>query len=521
MNVTHKQPITVDFLVIGGGIAGLRAAIALSDHGRVLVVNKGDGCSALAQGGVAVALDEAGDGHQHLEDTLRAGKGECDPETVSLMVAEGPARIADLVSWGARFDRNQEGGYALAQEAAHSRRRILRAGGDATGKELVRALVLEVSKRPSVAVLNGHFVSQLLMDDGQCVGALLLSSEAGEKVYATPVAARSVLLASGGAGQVYRRTSNPPTATGDGIAMAQVAGAALRHMEFVQFHPTVLAAPYPPFLLSEAMRGEGGVLRNAQGEAFMARYHPLRELAPRDEVARAIWSELSTDDDGRVYLDMTALSGERLVERFPTISATCADLGLDIATALIPVAPSAHFLMGGVQVDEGGRTDVPGLFATGEVACSGVHGANRLASNSLLEALVFGARSGEAMVRSSDACPEIERVLAAVPSNLSENADKQAVVMEITKIRNALQARMWDTVGLVREARGMRETVAWIETTLENFPHNPYDADVVACANLLRVGRAITRAALARSQGVGAHYRSDEENGLGAVVRAS
>jgi len=519
MNVTHKQPITVDFLVIGGGVAGLQAAITLSDHGRVLVVNKGDGCSTLAQGGVAVALDETGDGRQHLEDTLRAGKGECDPEMVSLMVAEGPARIADLESWGACFDRDPAGEYALAKEAAHSRRRILRAGGDATGKELVRALTLEVSKRSSIDVLNGHFVSELLMDGGQCVGALLLSTEVESEVVATAVVARSVLLASGGAGQVYRRTSNPQTATGDGIAMAQAAGASLRHMEFVQFHPTVLAEPYPPFLLSEAMRGEGGVLRNEQGEAFMARYHPQRELAPRDEVARAIWSELSAGGHSHVYLDMTALSRERLTERFPTISATCMSLGLDVASEPIPVAPSAHFLMGGVQVDQWGRTDVPGLFATGEVACSGVHGANRLASNSLLEALVFGARSGEAMAKSTNPRPGADAVV--LPKNLSAEAEQTVMVADIDKIRGDLQARMWDTVGLVREACGMRETLRWIETTLENFPHNPYDANTVACANLLRVGCAITRAALERGRGVGAHYRSDEEHGLDAAARAS
>jgi L-aspartate oxidase len=513
----YKQPTQVDFLVIGGGVAGLQAAITLSDHGRVLVVNKGEGCSPMAQGGVAVALDEQGDVRQHLEDTLKAGKGECDPEAVGLMVAEGPARIADLVAWGACFDRDREGGFALAQEAAHSRRRILRAGGDATGKEMVRALLNETGRRPTVQVLGDHFVSELLMDSGRCVGALLLSDIDGTAV---TVAARAVLLASGGAGQVYRRTSNPASATGDGIAMAERVGAALRHMEFVQFHPTVLAEPYPPFLLSEAMRGEGGVLINKAGEAFMTRYHPQRELAPRDDVARAIWQEMDATGASCVYLDMSALEAEQLSARFPTITATCRDLGLDIANNPIPVAPSAHFLMGGVRVDQWGRTDVPGLFATGEVACSGVHGANRLASNSLLEALVFGARAGAAMARDEkDHRPDTGAVARALLS-LGEST-VQVDSEELVGIRTALQERMWDTVGLVREAKGMHATLVWIDDVVAKFSHNPYDANSVACLNLLQVGRAIAQAALKRGRGVGAHYRSDEDHGLGTTAQAS
>ncbi len=517
---TRHQPIIVDFLVVGGGVAGLQAAITLSDHGSTLVVNKGEGCSPLAQGGVAVALNETGDGQQHLQDTLAAGKGECDAEAVRLMVHEGPERIADLVAWGARFDRDGSGRFALAKEGAHSRRRILRSGGDATGKELVRALRSEAEARNTIDWLNGHFVSELLVENCRCVGALLLPKGASDPDEAVVVVARSVLLASGGAGQVYRRTSNPETATGDGIAMADRAGAGLRHMEFVQFHPTVLADPYPPFLLSEAMRGEGGILINDRGEAFMSRYHPQRELAPRDEVARAIRQEMTTGS-GQVWLDMTALSEQRLKQRFPTIYATCSSLGLNIANTPIPVAPSAHFLMGGVRVDYRGRSGLPGLYATGEAACSGVHGANRLASNSLLEALVFGARTAQAVVKDTAKTVVSPMDAAAAMARISACRGSEVDSGFIEETRRSLQNLMWDHVGLVRNGAGMTRALAWIEGALERFPYQPFAEQPMACLNLLTVARAITRAALSRSRAVGAHYRTDDKTAADAEAQAS
>jgi L-aspartate oxidase len=501
------QRLETDFLVVGGGVAGLQAAIAASAHGAVTVANKGDGCSTLAQGGVAVALSESDDGHGHLEDTLKAGKGECDPDAVRLMVKEGPRRVTALIDWGARFDRDPAGQLILAQEGAHSRRRILRAGGDATGREIVRTLRAEAAARPNLHTLDDHFVSELLVREGRCVGALLLAPGGQGAVV---VAARAVLIAAGGAGQVYRRTSNPITATGDGIAMAFRAGAPLRHMEFVQFHPTTLAEPYPPFLLSEAMRGEGGVLLNGRGEPFMRRRHPLADLAPRDEVARAIWQEMVADGADHVFLDMTAFSREALTARFPTITATCDALGLDIAARPIPVSPSAHFMMGGVQVDACGRSGVPGLYAVGEAACSGVHGANRLASNSLLEALVFGARAGETAVADAGAtAPDAAGALAAAEALLARRRITPRARMGA--LRRALQERMWAGVGLVRRGRDLERTLRWIRDAVGRVPHDPLDAEAMECLNLLTVGREITRAALRRRRSVGAHFRADEQ----------
>ena len=501
------QTAQIDYLVIGGGVAGLEAAIALSDHGEVIVVNKGGGCSAMAQGGVAVALTADDTERLHLEDTLHAGKGKCDADTVRVMVREGPERIDDLIRWGARFDRDRLGEFALAREGAHSRRRILRAGGDATGREIVRALELEARARPSISWREDHFASELLLDDNRCVGMLLLPNGLGEPVV---VSARAVLMASGGAGQVYRRTSNPETATGDGIAMAARVGVSLRHMEFVQFHPTMLAGgAHPSFLLSEALRGEGGTLLNAHGEAFMTRYHPDGDLAPRDDVARAIWQEMEKDRADHVYLDMTAFSADKLKRRFPTIMSTCAEHGIDLATTLAPVAPGAHFLMGGVRVDRSGRSGIAGLYAMGEVACSGVHGANRLASNSLLEALVFGARAGSAAaayVRRS------EPVSTAVAMSAAERivSRRQSVDRKIIKrLRGTLQCMMWEHVGVVRDGAGLSGTLSWIREQLAGMPYDPLDRETMECLNLLTVARAITQAALDRRHGVGAHYRTD------------
>src|SRR5882757_4704192 len=381
-------PAVTDFLIIGAGIAGLRAAITLAEAGRVLVVTKealGESNTQYAQGGIAVAISGAEDVELHLEDTLVAGDGLVDPTAARILVEEGPVRVEELLRWDTRFDRYATGEHAgelmLTREGAHSRNRILHANGDATGREIGRALLARASATPGITLLPWTLLTDLLMSDGRVSGALLLD-ENGE---IRTVHARSVLLASGGAGQVYSDTTNPAVATGDGIAAAFSAGAELADMEFYQFHPTALSLPgVPRFLLSEALRGEGAWLVNAKGERFMERYHPLLELAPRDVVARAITRE---GMDGEVYLDMRHVKSD-LMARFPGISKFLAKYRLELGQDLIPVRPAAHYLMGGVRTDVHGRTSLAGLYAAGEVACSGVHGANRLASNSLLEGLV-------------------------------------------------------------------------------------------------------------------------------------
>ena len=393
-----------DFLVIGSGVAGLRAALELARVGRVIVLTKGhplQSNSIFAQGGVAVAMSEEDDVAIHLTDTVKAGHGLCRREAVRVLVEEGPNRIQELIQWGAKFDKTG-GKFAFAREAAHSRSRILRARGDATGNEMVRALLSQVVRQKQIVRLDYHFTVDLVVEAGRCCGAVVLDEYSGEQFI---LPAKAVLLSTGGAGQIFARTTNPPNATGDGMAMAFRAGAELQDMEFVQFHPTALYLPSsPPFLLSEAMRGEGGQLRNNKGEAFMPRYHPLGVLAPRDIVARAIWTEMAATRARHVYLDVTHLGSNFVKRRFPTIYATCLRHDIDITEEWIPVSPSAHYMMGGVATDINGATTLPGLFAAGEVACSGVHGANRLASNSLLEGLVFGMRAGAAAITWATRC---------------------------------------------------------------------------------------------------------------------
>ena len=388
-------PAVTDFLIIGAGIAGLRAAITLAEAGRVLVVTKealGESNTQYAQGGIAVAISGAEDVALHFEDTLAAGDGLVDPIAARVLVEEGPARVEELLRWDTHFDRYTSGELMRTREGAHSRNRILHANGDATGREIGRALLARASTTAGITLLPWTLLTDLLTTDGRVSGAQLLD-ENGE---IRTVQARAVLLASGGAGQVYSDTTNPAVATGDGIAAAHAAGAELADMEFYQFHPTALSLPgVPRFLLSEALRGEGAWLVNAAGERFMQRYHPLLELAPRDVVARAITRE---GVGGKpVYLDMRHVTDINPDVRFPGISAFLHQHGLDLARDLVPVRPAAHYLMGGVRTDVDGRTSLRGLYAAGEVACTGVHGANRLASNSLLEGLVFGARAAESM----------------------------------------------------------------------------------------------------------------------------
>jgi L-aspartate oxidase len=459
--------------------------------------------SSYAQGGVAVALSEEDDVSIHLTDTLKAGHGLCRQDAVRMLVGEGPDRIQELISWGARFDKIG-GRFAFAREAAHSRSRILRARGDATGNEMVRVLIAQARRRKTIQWLDHHVTVDLVVQDGRCRGVLVLDEVTGTR---SVIPASAVLLTTGGAGQVYSRTTNPPHATGDGMAMAFRAGAVLEDMEFVQFHPTALYLPSsPPFLLSEAIRGEGGRLRNSKGELFMERYHPAGALAPRDIVARAIWSEMAATRSRHVYLDITHLSPSFVKQRFPTIYSTCLRYDIDITEEWIPVSPSAHYMMGGVKADTEGATTVAGLFAAGEVACSGVHGANRLASNSLLEGLVFGARAAQAAVRFAG---RLRGTTWSVPSARDLEPGPLCHLEDADKLRSSLRRLMWGKVGLVRTGESLASAVAQLsrwERTVDRPFRSRGDLEV---KNMVQVARCIAEAALWRTNSVGAHYRAD------------
>ncbi len=498
-------PATTDFLIIGAGIAGLRAAITLAEAGRVLVVTKealGESNTQYAQGGIAVAISGAEDVELHLKDTLAAGDGLVDPRAARVLVEEGPARVEELLEWDTQFDRYAAGEHAgelmLTREGAHSRNRILHANGDATGREIGRALLARASATPGITLLPWTLLTDLITADGSVGGARLLD----ENGQIRRVRARAVLLASGGAGQVYSDTTNPAVATGDGISAALAAGAELADMEFYQFHPTALSLPgVPRFLLSEALRGEGAWLVNAAGERFMHRYHPLLELAPRDVVARAITRE---GTGGRsVYLDMRHVTGIDPDARFPGISTFLHQHGLDLARDLIPVRPAAHYLMGGVRTDVDGQTSLPGLYAAGEVACTGVHGANRLASNSLLEGLVFGARAAENMRRESDAPMPAAETMAAPLQMEHSLAPVETAILR-------LQQQMWEHAGLLRDAELLKTIdLRAAADYAESAPSAQWTRREYEARSLARVARAIVRCALAREESRGAHFRND------------
>ncbi|HLG16341.1 MAG TPA: L-aspartate oxidase, partial [Blastocatellia bacterium] len=391
-----------DFIVLGSGIAGLRAAVALAPSGNVTVLTKDlvtESNTEYAQGGIAVVLGDDDTIDLHLHDTIEAGAGLCDEEAVAVLVEEGPRYIVELIEHGAEFDR-QDGHLAFTREAAHSRPRVLHSRGDATGREIVRALVAWSRKFSNIEYLPHACTQSLIVKEGRCVGVTYVEPDTNR---IRAIYGRAVVMATGGAGQLYLHTTNPDVATGDGHAMAYRAGAVMADMEFIQFHPTALAVPGAPrFLITEAMRGEGGVLLNNQGERFMPRYDERGELAPRDVVSRSIHFELQRTASDHVSLDMRHLDHDFVRERFPKIHNTCLLYNVDITRDLIPVSPAAHYIMGGVRTDTFGRTSIVGLYAAGEVACTGVHGGNRLASNSLLEGLVFGARVIESIDRGKE-----------------------------------------------------------------------------------------------------------------------
>ena len=505
-SIKPTRVLKTDFIVLGCGVAGLRAALELCHHGRVLIVAKGgpqENSSLFAQGGVAAAISEEDHVNLHFTDTVKAGDQLCRKPATKILVEEGPNRIQELIDWGAQFD-HIDGKLAFAKEGAHSRHRVLRAGGDATGSEMVRVLTACARQQPNIRWMGGHFSVDLFIRDGRCCGAIVLNEKTSELRL---ISASGVVLATGGAGQVYARTTNPASATGDGMAMALRAGAALEDMEFVQFHPTALYLPSsPPFLLSETMRGEGGVLRNNKDERFMERYHPDKELASRDVVARAIWSEMLTTKARHVYLDVTHLGAAFIKKRFPTIYATCLRYDIDITEEWIPVSPSAHYFMGGVKTDHHGKSTVPGLFAAGEVACTGVHGANRLASNSLLEGLVFGLRAAESAVAFSKTHP-----LPVVSRRSME--DNPVVpgktVQDTEKLRNSLRRIMWTKVGLVRTNDPLERATSQLARWEKMFKPPLLTRSDLEVRNLIQVGRCIAEAALWRHNSLGAHYRAD------------
>jgi len=506
---------SVDFLVMGAGVAGLRAAIELAEHGEVLVITKeslGESNTHYAQGGIAVAdADDAKDISLHFEDTIAAGDGLVYQPAAQVLVAEGPLRVAELIEWGTRFDA-ESGRLLRTREGAHSRPRILHANGDATGAEISRSLVEYAHAHPRIKFAEWTMVTKLLVADGRVIGAELAPANPDENASEQRkwISARGVLVASGGAGQVYSDTTNPEVATGDGLALALEAGADLADMEFYQFHPTAFSlAGAPRFLISEALRGEGAYLRNDRGERFMERYHPLLELAPRDVVARAITREgLGEDGQARtVYLDMRHVKGIDLYQRFPGISRFLAGYSLYLAQDLIPVRPAAHYLMGGIRTDLQGRTSVNGLYAAGEVACTGVHGANRLASNSLLEGLVFGARAAKAMIE--DQLP-LTPVESHLPEGLPLAGDDAAVVAD--HVRDLRQA-MWADGGLLRSASTLEvglQAQAQCEASLANLvQRRRMGRSLFEARCMAGVARAILCSALARAESRGAHFRSD------------
>jgi len=486
--------MTCDFLVVGAGVAGMRAAIELAKAGRVLVVAKDslrESSSEYAQGGIAAAVGEDDSPELHAQDTLAAGDGLSNPQAVDILVREGPGAIRELVEWGAEFDREGPR-LALGREGAHRRRRILHARGDSTGREIARTLYRKAASLRNVEFRSFSAVTDLLLSKEGAAGVVACDASTQRHVQ---LQARAVLLATGGLGRVYAHSTNPEVASGDGMAVAWRAGAELSDLEFVQFHPTTLAVEGASgFLLSEALRGEGAYLRNPAGERFMTRCHELAELAPRDVVARAIVAEMERAGAPHVFLDLTHLDGEFVRRRFPRIYATCLRHGIDLTREPAPVRPAAHYAMGGVHTDLEGCTSLPRLYAAGEVASTGVHGANRLASNSLLEAVVFGARAGRAM-------RELAGVPLGRPLPLAEPQFPEISEAELRRLA-------WQHCGIVRSGEALAEACRRLEGVPLVGTDRPNRA-LFELRSMQTVALLVARCALARQESRGAHYRSD------------
>ncbi len=492
--------LQTDFVVIGSGVAGLRASIELAQSGaRVTVLTKdkaSESNTEYAQGGVAVVLSDDDNAELHEGDTLVAGAGLCDEKAVETLVTEGTKYIKQLIEWGGEFDR--EGGkLVFTQEAAHSRRRIIHANGDSTGAEFVRSLIARARVEKTINLTPFANTESLIVNDGRCVGVRFL-----DPVLRAPreISAKAVIMCTGGAGQLYQHTTNPPVATGDGMAMAYFAGAEMADMEFVQFHPTALNIEGAPrFLLSEAMRGEGGILKNKYGERFMPKYDERAELAPRDIVARSIVAEMRRTGTRTVFLDMSSMTEAFLKHRFPKIYETCQMYGLNIAADPLPVSPASHYCMGGIRTDLWGRSTLPGLYAAGEVTCTGVHGANRLASNSLLEGLVFGARSGAAAVSDSSRWPA-GKDQDDVESAEHISGDPRPEIG--TAVRKRVKRIMWERVGILRDKESLSRAI-------KEFDQISSGSLGTSSRNFVTLARLVAAAALWREESRGGHFRND------------
>jgi L-aspartate oxidase len=491
-----------DVVVVGSGVAGLTAALHLREAGLhvtvVTKVNIDDGSTRWAQGGIAAVLDPLDTPAAHAEDTLIAGVGLCDPAAVEVLVREGPTRVRELMRWGAEFDRDTDGSLMLGREGGHHANRIVHAGGDATGAEVQRALHAAVRRDPWIRLIEHALVLDLLRDaSGRACGVTLHVLGEGAEDGVGAVLARAVVLATGGMGQIYAATTNPIVSTGDGVALALRAGAAVTDIEFVQFHPTALAldavgAQQP--LVSEALRGEGAYLRDSEGNRFMVGQHELAELAPRDVVAKGIYRVMRAESTNHVWLDARHLGRDYLEHRFPTIVASCRAAGIEPATELIPVSPAAHYASGGVRTDLLGRTSIPGLYACGEVACTGVHGANRLASNSLLEGLVFARRIAG----------DINRDLPAQTEPVASAVEGWAVDPEI---RAPLQAAMSQDAGVLRNGASLDAAAKQLAKLGDQ--HAPANVASWEAANLVTVASALVAAATRRQETRGCHWRED------------
>jgi L-aspartate oxidase len=520
MNEAHGE--TSDFLVIGAGLAGLATAIGLAAYGSVVVLTKTtaeESNTRYAQGGIATVWDSGDSAESHVQDTLTAGAGLCARDVVEFVVREGPQRVSEMINWGVSFSKGASGDYDLGREGGHTRRRILHAQ-DRTGAEFVRALLEKARSQPNIRILENHMAVDLVTgcwlarrhdglgpDPDRVLGAYVLDLLTEEvRVFG----ARAVVLCTGGMGKVYLYTTNPDIASGDGIAMAYRAGARVANMEFIQFHPTCLYHPQAKnFLVSEAMRGEGGVLRLDDGTPFMERYDPRRELAPRDIVARAIDSELKRLGSECVWLDMTQRTRAFLAERFPTIYERCAGLGIDIATQPIPVVPAAHYLCGGVRVDRRGESSIENLFVVGEAGCTGLHGANRLASNSLLEAIVFAYRAVETLAARLPDLPAPQPLPPWDPGRAT-SSDEQVV---LTQVWDEIRRFMWNYVGIVRTTPRLKRARRRVVLVQEEIRHYYWDfiltGDLVELRNLATVAGLVVDSALKRRESRGLHFTTD------------
>ncbi len=492
-----------DYIVVGSGIAGLYTALLAKEAGSVLILTKGgvEDCNTRhAQGGIAAPIGKNDSPELHFQDTMNAGDGLCDAEAVQILVDEAPDRIADLIKFGVPFD-TLDGEIALTREAAHSVPRVIHAGGDATGEHIEVTLSRRV-RMSSIKVLEYCLATQIILEAGKVKGVRAIDCRTG---LIEEYECRFVILATGGAGRLFKYTTNSDVATGDGLALAFRAGAEIADMEFFQFHPTAVRLPgVPPFLISEAVRGEGGILRNVESYRFMPDYVPEAELAPRDVVARSILYEMRKTGSDRVFLDVTHIPAKRVATRFPHIYRFCLDHGLDITKGLIPVAPAAHYLMGGVKVNTWGETNIEGLFAAGETACTGVHGANRLASNSLLEVVVFSKRILE----------RTREITKATPATVANNTDcyhleERKKLKTVSRLNLAnLESLLWDKVGIVRSGDGLSEAVDVLATWQASLSQ-PTDRPSYELNNMVLNARLMTEAALLRKESRGAHFRTD------------